>query len=264
MARVIEKDLDQIKKEYGRPRRTSIENAQEIVFEEKKIEEMDVVFLMDRFGYAKLIDMGVYERNKEAAHGDYKYVFICKNTDKICIFTDQGQMHTVKALDVPLCRLRDKGTPIDNLCNYSSAQEELVYIGSLESVKQSHLLFVTAKGMAKQVDGMEFDVAKRTVAATKLTEGDRVVLVQPADAMEYLVLQSRQGYFLRFLKEEIPEKKKTAIGVRAMRLGQEDEIAHAYLLESRMEYAIDHGSKKLVLNKLKLSKRDGKGTKVRG
>ena len=264
MARVIEKDLDQIKKEYGRPRKTSIENAQEIVFEEKKIEEMDVVFLMDRFGYAKLLDMGAYERNKEAAHTDYKYVFICKNTDKICIFTDQGQMHTLKVLDVPLCRLRDKGTPIDNLCNYSSAQEELVYMASLESVKQSHMLFVTAKGMAKQVDGMEFDVAKRTVAATKLMEGDRVVLAHPADTMEYVVLQSRQGYFLRFLKEEIPEKKKTAIGVRAMRLGEEDEIAHGYLLESRMEYAIDYGSKNLVLNKLKLSKRDGKGTKVRG
>lgn len=264
MARVIEKDLDQIKKEYGRPRKTSIENAQEIVFEEKKIEEMDVVFLMDRFGYAKLLDMGVYERNKEAAHTDYKYVFICKNTDKICIFTDQGQMHTLKVLDVPLCRLRDKGTPIDNLCNYSSAQEELVYMASLESVKQSHMLFVTAKGMAKQVDGMEFDVAKRTVAATKLMEGDRVILAHPADTMEYVVLQSRQGYFLRFLKEEIPEKKKTAIGVRAMRLGEEDEIAHGYLLESRMEYAIDYGSKNLVLNKLKLSKRDGKGTKVRG
>lgn len=264
MARVIEKDLDQIKKEYGRPRKTSIENAQEIVFEEKKIEEMDVVFLMDRFGYAKLLDMGVYERNKEAAHTDYKYVFICKNTDKICIFTDQGQMHILKVLDVPLCRLRDKGTPIDNLCNYSSAQEELVYMASLESVKQSHMLFVTAKGMAKQVDGMEFDVAKRTVAATKLMEGDRVILAHPADTMEYVVLQSRQGYFLRFLKEEIPEKKKTAIGVRAMRLGEEDEIAHGYLLESRMEYAIDYGSKNLVLNKLKLSKRDGKGTKVRG
>lgn len=264
MARVIEKDLDQIKKEYGRPRRTSIENAKEIVFEEKKIEEMELVFLMDRFGYAKLIDTGVYERNKEAAHGDYKYVFTCKNTDKLCLFTDQGQLHMVKVSDVPLCRLRDKGTPIDNLCNYNSAREELLYIGSLENVKRAHLLFVTAAGMAKQVDGMEFDVAKRTVAATKLSDGDSLVLVHPADDMEYVVLQSSQGYFLRFLKEEIPEKKKTAIGVRAIRLGAEDSVKHAYLLESRMEYAIEHGNKNLVLNKLKLSKRDGKGTKVRG
>lgn len=263
MARVIQKDLDRIQKEYGRSRRTAVENAREAVFEEKKVEETDVAFVMDRFGYAKLLDFSVYERNKETVQSDYKYSFICKNTDKICIFTDRGQMHTVKVLDVPLGRLRDKGTPIDNLCNYSSADEELIYIGSLGSIRQSHLLFVTASGMAKQVDGMEFDVAKRTVAATRLAEGDRLLLAEPADAMEYVVLQSRKGFFIRFLKEEIPEKKKTAIGVRAMRLGEEDELEHAYLLESRMEYAIEYGSRKLVLNKLKLSRRDTKGTKVR-
>ena len=263
MARVIQKDLDRIKKEYGRPRRTAVENAREAVFEEKKVEETDVAFVMDRFGYAKLLDFSVYERNKETVQSDYKYSFICKNTDKICIFTDRGQMHTVKVLDVPLGRMRDKGTPIDNLCNYSSADEELIYIGSLGSIRQSHLLFVTASGMAKQVDGMEFDVAKRTVAATRLAEGDRLLLAEPADAMEYVVLQSRKGFFIRFVKEEIPEKKKTAIGVRAMRLGEEDELEHAYLLENRMEYAIEYGSRKLVLNKLKLSRRDTKGTKVR-
>ena len=75
---------------------------------------------------------------------------------------------------------------------------------------------------------MEFDVAKRTVAATRLAEGDRLLLAEPADAMEYVVLQSRKGFFIRFLKEESPEKKKTAIGVRAMRLGEEQEVKELY------------------------------------
>ena len=51
MADVIMKELDQIKKEYGTKRRTVIENAEEVVYEEKKMEEMEVTFLMDRFGY---------------------------------------------------------------------------------------------------------------------------------------------------------------------------------------------------------------------
>ena len=67
MAKVIIKELEGFKKEYGRPRRTVIDNLEEAVVEEKKIEEMDVVFLMDRFGYAKTIDVTTYERNKEAA-----------------------------------------------------------------------------------------------------------------------------------------------------------------------------------------------------
>ena len=67
MARVIIDELEGYKKEFGHPRKTSIENAQEIVLEEKKIEEFPVVFLMDRFGYARTIDESTYERNKEAA-----------------------------------------------------------------------------------------------------------------------------------------------------------------------------------------------------
>ena len=52
MSEVIMEDLTQIKKEYGHKRKTAIENAEAIVLEEPKVEEMDVVFLMDRFGYA--------------------------------------------------------------------------------------------------------------------------------------------------------------------------------------------------------------------
>ena len=85
MAEVIMKELDQIKKEYGTKRRTVIENAEEVVYEEKKVEEMEVTFLMDRFGYMRTIDKSAYERNKEAANAENKYVFNCMNTDKICI-----------------------------------------------------------------------------------------------------------------------------------------------------------------------------------
>ena len=144
MADVIMKELDQIKKEYGTKRRTVIENAEEVVYEEKKMEEMEVTFLMDRFGYMRTIDKSAYERNKEAANAENKYVFNCMNTDKICIFTDNGKMHSIKVADIPLVRFRDKGTPADNLSNYDSAQERMLYVAPLASVKENTLLFVTA------------------------------------------------------------------------------------------------------------------------
>ena len=170
MAQVVIDDLEKTKKIYGRKRRTVIENAEEAVFEEKKVEEMEVCFLMDRFGYAKTMDKNIYERNKETVHEEYKYVFTCMNTDKVCLFTDKGQMHTVKVLDLPLAKLRDKGTPVDNVSNYSSSLERILYVASMESVKNSILMFVTKKGMTKQVKGEEFDVIKRTIASTKLGE----------------------------------------------------------------------------------------------
>ena len=263
MADVIITDLKKIKKEYAKPRKTAVENAAEAVYEEKKIEEMEVVFLMDRFGYARTVEKSVYERNKETADHENKYVLPCKNTEKICVFTDAGRMHTVKVLDLPFGKFRDKGTPIDNVSNYDSASEQVLQVEVLEQIRAAKLCFVTARGMVKLVDGGEFEVSKRTIAATKLAQEDKLVLVQAADSMEHVVLQTRDGYFLKFLKEQVPEKKKNALGVRGIRLGEKDEVEHAYMLENRTEYAIEYRQKKIVLNKLKLANRDSKGTKVR-
>ena len=168
MTRVILKDMDTIKKAYARPRRTAVENAEAIVFEEKKIEEMPVMFLMDRFGYAKTIDMSVYDRNKEAADSENKYVFSCMNTGKICIFTDTGKQHTVKVQDLPFGKFRDKGVPIDNFGNFSSTEEQIVGIGSMEVLKHQKLLFGTRQGMLKIVDGSEFETKMKTMAATRV------------------------------------------------------------------------------------------------
>ena len=263
MAAVIMGELDQIKKEYGSKRKTSIENAEEAVYEEKKMEETEVCFLMDRFGYMRLIDKNAYERNKDAAHAESRYVFTCMNTDKICIFTDTGKLHTVKAEDIPLVRFRDKGVPADNLGNYDSTSEQILYVAPLSQVAASTVLFVTENGMCKLVKGEEFRASKRTIVSTKLAEDDRLVFVGAADEMDQVVFQSEKGYFLRIMKTEISVTKKNAMGVRGMKLTGEDRIHHAYLLESRQEYAIEYHDKPYVLNKVKLAKRDTKGVKPR-
>ena len=178
MAKVIIKELQSFKKQYAKERRTEIDNLKEAVVVEKAIEEQDVVFLMDRFGYAKTVDTAVYERNKETADAENRYIFTCKNTDKICIFTDKGQMHLLKVLDLPYGKFRDKGTPIDNVCNYDSKEENFVYIASLEQVSSHTLVFGTSQSMLKLVDGAEFVVGKKTTAATKLAEGDELLTVR--------------------------------------------------------------------------------------
>ena len=263
MAKVIIKELQKVKKEYGRMRRTVVENAAEAVYEEKKIEEMEVVFLMDRFGYARTVDKSTYERNKETADSENKYVFSCMNTGKVCLFTDAGRMHTIKVQELPFGKFRDKGIPVDNVSNYDSAVEQIAFVNSMADIISSTWCFVTAKGMVKLVEGKEFDVAKRTIASTKLMEEDSIVMVQNAEPMEHLVLQTKEGYFLKFLKAEIPYKKKTALGVRGIKMNESDCIEHAYMLENRTEYTISYKEKNMVLNKLKLGKRDTKGTKTR-
>ncbi|MCM1063732.1 MAG: DNA topoisomerase 4 subunit A [Eubacterium sp.] len=263
MAQVIMNELDGYKKEYGRKRRTVIENAEEAVYKEKEVEEMEVIFLMDRFGYAKIIDMPTYERNREAADGENRFVVTCKNTGKVCLFTDTGQLHTIKVMDLPFGKFRDKGTPIDNVSNFNSEKEEIVYIASQTDLNLRQLVFVTAQSMLKIVDGGEFDVAKRTVAATKLAEGDSVVSVTTLSEQRNIILQTKEGYFLRFLIEEIPEKKKGAVGVRGMKLSAKDVVEAVYYTKVIDNEEIVYKEKHITLNDLKLAKRDGKGTKIR-
>lgn len=263
MVQVIMQDLDAIKKEYARKRRTSIENAEEAVYEEKKMEEMDVMFLMDKFGYCKTIDMSTYERNKETVHTDFKYVIKSKNTGRMCIFTNTGQLYTIKVTDIPFGRLRDKGMPIDNISNYNSGSEDIITITSQSELNLYRMMFITKQSMCKVVSGGEFDVAKRTVAATKLNEGDEVISIVILNLQQNIVFQSKDGYFLRFAIEEIPEKKKNAIGVRGMKMSDKDYIENVYYIQNGTEHIIKYKNKKIELNKLKLSKRDSKGTKIR-
>jgi DNA gyrase subunit A len=261
MAKVIIKELTAFKKAYGKERKTVIDNLKEAVVAAKKIEEQDVVFLMDRFGYAKIVDTSVYERNKEAANAEYRHIFTCKNTDKICIFTDKGQMHLLKVLDLPYGKFRDKGTPIDNLCNYDSKEENFVYLASLEQVSTHRILFGTKYAMIKVVDGMEFVVAKKTTAATKLGDEDEVLTVCPLEENDTLVMASKKDMFLRIDCALIPQKKKGAVGVRGMKLAAGDELKEIHVLHEGEEKEAEVKGKPVALHRLHVGNRDTKGVK---
>ncbi|MBE5847642.1 MAG: DNA topoisomerase 4 subunit A [Lachnospiraceae bacterium] len=263
MAQVIMSELDGYKKAYGRPRRTTLTDAEEAVFEEKKPEEMDVVFMMDRFGYAKTVDVSVYERNKEAADAENKYIFTCKNMGKVCLFTDTGTLHTIKVMDLPYGKFRDKGIPIDNVSNYDSAKENVIFVASQADLNLYRLLFVTSHGMIKVVSGGEFDVSKRMVAATKLSEDDTLLKVAILSEQRNVILHSKAGYFLRFPIEEIPEMKKTAVGVRGMKLSDKETLEDVYFSQNAVESSIVYNEKTIELNKIKLGSRGGRGTKIR-
>ena len=127
MAKVIIEDLEETKKKFGRERRTSLENAAEVVIEVPKLREETVAVLIDRFGYVKTIDEAVYDKNEEAAVNDFKYAFKILNTDRIAVFTSKGKLHQIKVTEIKAGKLRDKGVPLDNLCKYDSTQERILY-----------------------------------------------------------------------------------------------------------------------------------------
>ena len=81
---------------------------------------------------------------------------------------------------------------------------------------------------------------------------------------QYVVLQTRDGYFLRFPAEEVSEKKKGAVGVRGIRLKKNDELEAAYLFEDGEDAKALYKEKEVALNRLRIGKRDTQGVKNRG
>ncbi len=263
MASVIIKELDEIKKEFSKPRKTVIENCEEAVYKEKEFEVMDVYYLMDRFGYAKLIDKNTYERNVEACESEFRYCFMIKNNGRIAMFTEDGQMHVIKAMDLPMSKLRDKGTPVDNVTNYKSEDGAIVYVCDMDAMVQGRLLFATKGGLVKIVQGLEFETIRKTIASTKLTDKDEVAAIVPVTDEKNIVMKSRNGYFLRFQLEEISLLKKVSQGVRGMKLDSKDQVEEVYLTKAVDDKSIEHNGHGLVLNTVKLQKRDAKGTRIK-
>ena len=260
MNEVLSEDLMMIRAAYAVPRRTVLEDGKEAVFNENEVQEISCYYIQDKFGYCKLMDEATYQRNQEAVELDNRFVLKCKNTDRVLLFTDMGNMHQIKCQDVPLGKFKDKGVPIDNISKYNANQEEIIYANVKSALAGKTLIFATRDAMVKLVETSEFETANKLVAATKLGEGDRLIEIREMAYETDIVFETHDGYFLRCSLSDIPLQKKNSKGVIGIRLGKCDTLEHFYLLGTE-PVEITYRKKPLSLNRLKLAGRAGKGTK---
>lgn len=260
MNEVLSEDLMMIRATYAVPRRTVLEDGKEAVFNENEVQEISCYYIQDKFGYCKLMDEATYQRNQEAVESDNRFVLKCKNTDRVLLFTDKGNMHQIKCQDVPLGKFKDKGVPIDNISKYNANQEEIIYANVKSALAGKTLIFATREAMVKLVETSEFETANKLVAATKLGEGDRLIEIREMAYETDIVFETHDGYFLRCSLSDIPLQKKNSKGVIGIRLGKCDTLEHFYLLGTE-PVEITYRKKPLSLNRLKLAGRAGKGTK---
>lgn len=257
MFKTIKKDLAKIKQWYGLPRKTEICNAAEAVFEESPVVEQDVIFTMNRFGYVKMIDLTIFDKNEAAIREENRIILSCRNTSRLCIFTQEGNLHQLKMLDVPLCRPKDKGIPIENICNYDGSKESICFIESWETLIGKRLLFVTKNAMVKQVPSAEFETIKKTVVSTKLTEQDRLFYIGIVEK-DCVALLTTENRILKFNMVDISVLKKASVGVRGMKLQEGEELKEVFCVDQEESLIIKPGRKRVNLSDLKLKKRDAK------
>lgn len=265
LLKVIKNQLKEFKKKFDFPRRTALDtiSASDYV-EEVKIE--DIYVLIDKFGYTKSVDEPTYARAGEEGLKEFVHIIKMQNTDKLCAFSTQGNMYQIKAAAIPKCRLKDKGTLIQNLCKMDN-NEEIIFYSSFNELFESQLLFVTKNGFIKLVSGIEFETSRYAIAASKLDDGDLIVGIKPLSAADILsfsfrvVIITKKGLTLAFPLSEVPELKKTGRGVKAISLDDGDSVAFATSFHQNEE-SFDYNGKIISAKKIKSKKRGAKGSKL--
>ena len=263
--KVIKARLREFKKQFTAPRRTALTDTVAKAYVEKVVVE-DLYICIDRFGYTKAIDAAAFGRAAEETKSEFSHIIKIKNTDKLCIFTDKGNMHQVKVDKIPRCKMKDKGTLIHSLSKMENEEEGLLYV-SFEDLFESVLMFTTKSGYIKLVSGVEFETGRQMIAATKLDADDRVVGVSMLPAGDVLtgtkkvILITEQGLSLGFPVGEVSEFKKTSRGVKAITLEKGDSLAFATLVHPAAE-TFEYNGKTWNARRVRNRKRAAKGQKA--
>lgn len=254
---LIINDIKDIKKEYAVDRKTTFEDAKEIELEPEEKIELPCVYVQNKFGYCKLLDPSLYEKNKDQVLEENQYVYEAMTGNKAIIFGSSGNMYQIKLDNVPLQKMKDKGKPIDNLSKFNSNEEVAVNVFTDNAIKDAYFFMVTKEGLIKFVDTAEFITQNTKIAGTKLNAKDELAKVLLSYADKDIAIRTNSNFFLRLKPKDIPLLKRSGKGVKGIALKGSDFVIDAYVVDKNLKVDVD--GKMCNLDDLKPATRATKG-----
>lgn len=237
---VMKTELKAVKKEYGNPRRTEIrDEVTEIKLDMKSmIPKENVIVVVTNEGYIKRVSFKSYSssNNEETTlkPGDYIIgLYELSTLDNIILFTNKGRYLYIPVHAIPDVKWKELGKHVNSVVMISP-DEKIVNSLVLEN-KDDIIILATKNGLIKKSRLEDFIVSRysKPITAIKLKEDDELVSV--AKDNEEVILVTKNGYYLKYLSEEIPVVGPKAAGVKGINL-KEDELVSASSLSSKDEY----------------------------
>ncbi len=259
---IFKEELEEIKEKFGEGRRTKVfeKKADEISAEDLIPEEECVVALTQK-GRIKRVSPSSYRVQHRGGKGvigaktkeeDRVEHLVFSNThDDILFFTDSGKVFKTKVYEVPAAQRTAKGINIMNFLQISSEDRilALLSLSSSEKNKNTYLVMATKEGKVKKTDLKEFeDVRRSGLIAINLKKRDLLCDVAKCKKGESVFLISREGKAIRFDQKEVRSMGRTAMGVKGMDLGKDDEVIG-------MEVVKDDKNELLIVTKKGYGKR---------
>ena len=263
---VMKKELKLIKKEYATPRKTEIvDEITEIKIDlTSMIQKENVHVVVTNEGYVKRVSTKSYNSSDGDTllkPGDYiTNLFETSTLDNLVLFTNLGNYIFTPVYKIFEAKWKELGKHISNLV---PLQEGERVISSFILEENKKLTLFTKNGMVKNIlmDDLIVTRYSKTMTAIKLKDDDELVSVSVYD--NEVVIVTNNGYYLRYLTEEIPVVGPKASGVKGINLSG-DYVVYGGCINENHEYlnvyTNNNTAKRIKLSDLKILTRAKKGT----
>ena len=232
---VISAELEVIKKKYGDERRTSIEDVSGEVDIEDLIPVEESVITFTNIGYIKRQSMEVYNLQKRGGKGvtgmkqreeDFvEDLFVASSHDDILFVTNMGNMYKLRCYEIPEGGKQSRGTNIVNLLQLSEGERVAAMMKTSDFSESKYFICVTKQGKIKRTQLSEYkNLRKGGLRAVGLDEGDEIAAAFLTEGDAHIMVATRNGAIICFLESDIRKMGRTAHGVRAIKLRDNDYI----------------------------------------
>ena len=236
LRRVIVKELEEIKKNYGDERRTQIVDETTEIQLEDLIADEQVAVTISHNGYLKRTAITTYRSQRRGGTGrkgmstreeDFvEHMYIPSTHDYLLVFTNTGRVYWLKVYEIPDVGAAGKGKHIGNLVGLQPGESVKAFlpVRNLES-ENEFVFFVTRKGTVKKTPVKDFsNVMSRGIIAIGIDKDDELVAAHLTDGNQIIFLASHEGMAIRFDEEGVRPMGRPAYGVRGMDLEDKDYI----------------------------------------
>lgn len=233
MKAVIIKQLNDIKKKYGKPRKTQIIDSEEIkVFsKESMIEDYSAHLFFTKDGYLKKITQQSLRGNSEQKiKEDDEIIFEgeIRNKDEVIFFTDKAQLYFAKMSDFELCKASEMGVYVPKHLNFDN-DEKVAFMKVNPSFDENQrVIFFFENGKAVRVPMSQYQTqGARKKLKKAYSEASKIAKIVYETSDEYIMMINSESKAILIRPSLIPVKTtRTSIGtvVFAMNLKKNQKI----------------------------------------
>ncbi|MBK9150040.1 MAG: DNA gyrase subunit A [Saprospiraceae bacterium] len=281
---IIKEELDEIKEKYGDPRKTDISHADDEISVEDLIPNEEMVITISHLGYIKRTKTAEFRAQSRGGRGSrgsktrdedfIEHMFIAHNHNYLLLFTEQGRCYWLRAFEIPEASKTSQGRVIQNILAIPPDDKVRAYIkienlNDEDFINNHYIVFCTKQGMIKKTIVEAFSRPRANgINAITINEGDQLIEAKLTTGKNEIIMANRKGRAIRFNEEKVRPMGRTAAGVKAMTLDENDEVIGMISANpERTDYSVlvvsEKGNgKRSSLDDYRITNRGGKGVKT--